>query len=398
MRVDRKIKIFIFMIILLLITMDNETYGSTSIAKGNPDAISHTYSTKYTDDMFKSTIMADLSHMGSQITTLMMAQAAIIGSFFDANAHVNGEMLVQEMHARAHNKYQPSRAFCRFGTNVKSLAASEEKADINRLIINSEILSRETANSVHLGANSGSSDSRAQLINFASRNCNIDDNGTLGLYPMCGDLITSNNRINKDVNYTKLIDTRPSLDVDFTDNNLTEDEKDIIVMGHLLYSHRLYPKPKKEALLPYSSRIANLNFRSVLAKNSVARDSFANIVGMKSAGSGSVSPYLKKIIQEMGLATEDEINKLFGAKPSYDAQMEVLTKKLYQNPNFYIGLIDKPANIDRQIVSMEAFASMQDRDIYEALLRREMLIAQILEVQLEKEQWKVINTQVNPAR
>jgi hypothetical protein len=64
--------------------------------------------------------------------------------------------------------------------------------------------------------------------------------------------------------------------------------------------------------------------------------------------------------------------------------MEVLTKKMYQNPTFYTNLIDKPANIKRMRAAMRAIKLMQDRDIASAIQRREMLMSMMLELRLRE--------------
>ena len=78
---------------------------------------------------------------------------------------------------------------------------------------------------------------------------------------------------------------------------------------------------------------------------------------------------------------------------SYDGIMEVLTKKIYQDPAFYINLYDNPENVMRQKASIKAIQLMQGWDIVKALHRREMLLAMILELKLRKQQRFVeINT------
>ena len=130
-----------------------------------------------------------------------------------------------------------------------------------------------------------------------------------------------------------------------------------------------------------------MDARRILAMHNVAHNSFANMIGMKSESQSAVDKpggvFMKALMREFGLVDAD-IDKLLGANPSYYAQMEVLTKKIYQHPNFYTNLYDKPANIDRIGVSMDAIKIMQNRDQYEASLRREMLTSLLVEEILAK--------------
>jgi hypothetical protein len=76
---------------------------------------------------------------------------------------------------------------------------------------------------------------------------------------------------------------------------------------------------------------------------------------------------------------------------SYYAQMEILSKKIFQRPEFYTNLYDKPANVSRKAASLQAIGMMLDRDIFETNLRTEMLISMLLELQVIKEQERFEN-------
>ena len=76
---------------------------------------------------------------------------------------------------------------------------------------------------------------------------------------------------------------------------------------------------------------------------------------------------------------------------SYDAQMEILAKKIYQNQNFYTNLLDKAANVKRIQASQQAIKLMQRRDLYESMVRRELLLSQMLE-QATREEAKSIRS------
>src|SRR5690606_4894496 len=107
---------------------------------------------------------------------------------------------------------------------------------------------------------------------------------------------------------------------------------------------------------------------------------------MRASGDEGSAPYTKALIKELGITSTDEIDKFLGEKPSYFAQMEVLTKKIYQNPTFYTELYDKPVNVERKGAAIEAISLMQDRDLYNSLLRSEAVLSVLLETMLIKEQ------------
>ena len=89
-------------------------------------------------------------------------------------------------------------------------------------------------------------------------------------------------------------------------------------------------------------------------------------------------------INESGL--EDTRNQI-----SYYAQMEMLAKRLYQRPEFYTGLYDKPANVKRISAAMQSIKLMMDRDIFESQLRSEAIMSMILELKVAEEQQNIEN-------
>ena len=82
---------------------------------------------------------------------------------------------------------------------------------------------------------------------------------------------------------------------------------------------------------------------------------------------------------------EEEVFEYIGERPSYYAQLELLAKKIYQNPDFYANLYDKPANVARKGVALKAIELMLDRAIYESQLRREMATSVLLATKLRYE-------------
>lgn len=88
-------------------------------------------------------------------------------------------------------------------------------------------------------------------------------------------------------------------------------------------------------------------------------------------------------VDPQDFTVEEQIDVILGERPSYYAQMEVLTKKIYQHPNFFTNLYDKPANVDRIGASLDAIHLMNQRDRFESMLRREMVSAILVEHELD---------------
>jgi hypothetical protein len=69
----------------------------------------------------------------------------------------------------------------------------------------------------------------------------------------------------------------------------------------------------------------------------------------------------------------------------------MLTKKVYQQPEFYTNLYDAPANVERKSAAIHAIKLIQDMDKFNSVLRSEQNLSVLLELYLEEMQTGVIN-------
>ena len=327
-----------------------------------------------------------LAETGSQTTAAAMNQVAAIGAMMDAENQMRAQRTLQELSAQAQKDYQPSTGMCTIGTNIQGLAASESLAQANSAVMNRWSLDRQTGAGMTGAAQGEPADRRNRLEQFKRRYCDSSDNNA-GMKSLCGDgspLSTAN----KDIDFGRTIDARTTLDIDFTDSTLTDDEQDVLALAGNLYTHRV-PFRIPENVFRTAAKTKILDLRSVIAKRSVAQSSFFTIAGMKSQGSGGASvAYMQPILAELGMKPQ-EISATLGPRPSYDAQMEFLTRKIYQRPGFFTDLYDKPANVLRKTVSMQAIGLMQDFDTLQSTLRTEAMLSLILELEVMKLQSEV---------
>ncbi len=354
------------------------------------------------DTFWHERILPALMLMAEQLTTLGMEQVEIIGTFLDAKQQLEVQRKFQTLTARAHKDYHPSEGMCTFGTTVRSLAASERKSNLSQIGVAQRMMQRQTLNGDVVSTETTDSDRRSRMSQFISTYCDPADNAN-GLTNLCGTPVPDPYRRNIDVDYTRNVESRLTLDLDLlpptsgTDANPSKDEADIFALSANLYAHKVPTRISPTLLGTRDGRFRKsalekyMDLRSVFAQRSVAQNSFAAITSMRAAGTEESAPYTKAIMRELGISTDDEINKLLGENPSYFAQMEVLTKKLYQNPIFYTELYDQPTNIRRKGAALQAIGLMQDRDLYNSLLRSEAVLSVLLENMLEDEQEEVVN-------
>ncbi len=347
-------------------------------------------------------VLAAMMLMAEQLTANAIQQVEIIGTFFDAKHQLETQRLFQTLTARAHKDYHPSEELCEIATASRSLANSERSSDLSLTVFAKRHVDRQLLSKDTLEANGIETDQRSRLVQFIKKFCNPNDNSR-NLDLLCKKGSVSPENRNRDINYTATLDRPLTLDIDIFNRDITDDEEAIFALNNNLIAHETMPVAEREKLMSrvddvpaYDSSAVNyLDSRALVAKRSVAANSLASITALKVAGDPQVEPFIYSIIKELSPDnfSLEEIQDLIGERPSYYAQMEILTKKLYQHPKFYAELYDKPANVLRKDVAIQAADLMQKRDIYRSFLRSEAVLATILETALIEEQEKVTSSE-----
>lgn len=334
-----------------------------------------------------------LKKFANEYNNVMWLDTVTFGGFLDGQNSVASTRALQESIADTLKNYTPSDQICKFGTLSRSLAASESKGKANQLVMAKRSINRQLGEKFTVAAEGEQNDRNSRLKQFQSDFCDKKDFGG-GMAALCMGT-TSDARLNADINYTRTVDTKNTLNVDFSDATATDDEKDILALANNLYAHNVFERVNSDALKNKSkldTQSTLLDQRAIVAKRSVAENSFNEMIGKKSGGGAKSRAYMVKALESLGLKTA-EAEKYLGDNPSYDAQMEVLTKKLYQDPAFYANLMDSSANVNRQYAALQAFGLMQKRDIFETVARSEMLMSLLLEMEIAKYQDNIQNRQ-----
>ena len=348
--------------------------------------------------------------MTEQLSAAVMQQTLSIGQFFDAKMQLEVQRTHQELKAEAVKDYHPSEQMCRMGSYVRSLARTEQKAMADHYALNDAMMERYKMQDNHDNSQAMAADSDifGRLKQFREIYCNPKDNNNALGY-MCehdqnkqitgdtniggtpgtatfGATTVVTTRFNKDVDYTRTMDYPQTLDMDMNDGTFADDEEDVLALAKNLY----WPTPMEygaEGKELSEQGTAYLDAQRVIALKNMAHNSYTNLASLKARAAtpaAGVEPgwtFMKTLMRDFGIG-DDEIEQLIGVEPSYWAQMEVLTKKIYQLPNFYTNLYDKPANVDRIDATLDAIKLMQMRDYYKSVQRREMLNSAMLETEL----------------
>lgn len=347
-------------------------------------------------DRVKAKYVGSLMSMTEQLSATAMYYTKIIGTFFDAKMQMQTQRQLQLMQAQAHKDYHPSEQMCVFGTFVKSVATVEEKARHERQAFNKIMMERYANADLPDGYQGDFVDLESRLKQFRSTYCDpTDHNNALGAFcehrDSGGALLIGGQdaeRLNRDVDYARLADSPMTLNVDFSDNVLSPEEEDIIALARNLYWQEILPIVKPGDLSSKTNELDSdyMEARRLMAMHNVSHNTLGHIMSMKAQAPEGIAAdsgwsFMKAFMREFGL-TDTQIADTLGERPSYYAQMDVLTKKMYQDPEFYINLYDKPVNVNRISASMDAIKLMQMRDWFHTAARREMLSSLLLESSL----------------
>lgn len=337
---------------------------------------------------FKHHILWGMMNMAEQLTTAGMQQVAAIGAFIDAKQQMETQRLLQELQAEALKRYTPDVAMCTIGTMTRALSPSQHAGEIVSFTVTEYVQDRQMQNKSVASSHGELADRASRLKSFQENFCNQKDNND-NLELLC-ETDAPERSVNADVNYTRTVSLPKTIDIDVTDGTVTTagapEEHAIFAMANNLFGQQLVKNITPGELDDEENRDIALDLRSLTAKRNVAATSFNAIVGMKARGtekSADMQKYLVKMMESMGV-DEDNTLALYGERPSYYAQMEILSKKMYQRPEFYTDLYGSPANVERKGATIEAIRLMQNMDMFKSQLRQEALLAIILEASLNE--------------
>jgi len=345
------------------------------------------------NSFYKCPVENNFKSLANEIRNVLYLKMAAFGSFLDASILNDSLREIQVSSAQSVQSYAPSDQICRFGTLSRSLSASDERVNLSRLVLSEIGLTKNLGTKSSISAAGRGQENDSRLKGFVDLFCDLNDNNN-GLNKLCQTAtIIKDIDLNKDVDYARLLGTGVTINADLTDTNATQDEKNLIALSHFLYGHR---QPLKRITITDINETKGsieqyTEYRSVVARRAAAQNSYNTLAAMKMAGSGASDQYLRATLNQIGLSGGDEL-KYLGAqntgypavKSSYNSQMNLLTRQVFQDPAFYANLMDSKANVKRTSASLQAIGLMQGRDTYRSMARSEMLINLLVELEARK--------------
>lgn len=351
-----------------------------------------------------------LKQFVNEIRNSTLVSIAARGAMMDGQALNLTLLSLQKQNVKSIEAQTTSDQICRFGTLSRSLANSDDRSRNVQLGLAAQMLQRETMRqglasgyAKEVGAQIGrTSDKERRFDQYKTLFCSPkDSNGTIdaNATPNPG-WCTANSDVNynRDINATGTLYNPLTLKLDFSaagNGTKTPDEEAIMALANNLFAHDLplnFSAGEFNSMVKDPGKISDaqkqklVDYRALIAKRTIAQNSFAALTAMKAEGGGQSASYMKDMLKNLGIADAGAQTKYLGDKPSYYAQMDFLTRKIYQSPDFYANLMESKDNVTRQQTAMEGISLMQDRDIYKSLQRSEMVLSSLLEMYLVQQQ------------
>jgi hypothetical protein len=332
----------------------------------------------------------------------MLLQAAAVGAILDGYVSVVFQREMQVLAAESAHRYTPSVSMCKYPSVGKSMARASFAARAQSQIFAKYMQDYDMKHADSAGAMLSNHRDADYIQKFRTRYCNAQQNGTDGLKKFCAGAGANKQHVNHDINFpyffstlqgnkVNLIDAADLTDAASNGNqSLSDGEVDLFLLTHNLFNSNIRQYPESIIKTTEGER-AITDLRSLQAIRNVAKNSFATLVGNRASGSSlGNNDQILQILQTVGATNVSENYGLSDkGGVSYDAIMEALTKKLYQDPAFYANLYDSPENVVRQKAAIKAIQLMQGWDVVKALHRREMLLSMLVEVKLRKKQRRI---------
>lgn len=342
--------------------------------------------------LWEDNILPAMMMMAEELSAVAMKQTEIVGMFFDAEQDQKAKQTLQRIQADIRADYQPTQGMCQFGSAVASLASSERRADFTAIALAQRSIDRQLGKANTVGIDGDLSDKRARLEQYKNRYCDPTDfDSAMGA--LCGDGASDPSRTNNDIDFSRVFANQSTLDVDYNNNDTTSGEEDLFALAATLYASDLPARMPPGTLEDFDNeatiseeQINYMNLRSIVAKRSVAENSFNALASKRSKGSANSNEMMNTILKEMGIEGSEDTQQMLRGAPSYNVQMDVMNNLIYQNQDFYTNLSGSALEGQRKQVAIQANRLAQLFDTLDSMWRNEMNLAVTVEMELMKMQ------------
>ncbi len=189
-------------------------------------------------------------------------------------------------------------------------------------------------------------------------------------------LVQGSDRVNRDLDVARSLLGRQTLDINFEDTTLTDDERDFLALKENLASSTAMDTSRMRDLAANDAMLTDVpELLSMTARRSIIDRTINTMAGMRARGSDVSAPEMQALLRQLGYGDDAPEMKDVAGQASYEAHMDILTRRVFQNPNMYVNLIANPVALRRILVAQNAVRNMQQFDMYATTTRSEDLTA-----------------------
>ncbi|MES2728916.1 MAG: hypothetical protein V4621_02305 [Pseudomonadota bacterium] len=333
---------------------------------------------------FADMITGAMKKQSQQLTQSQMQSSTASSAKTDALVANRQALDIGMAHSAVAQDLMPDVALCRDSSAVRTLVGVEAAAEGTQNTAANRMATYHSYTAGSTAARGEGWEKQARIATAVNRYIDPRDHGGavkgMGVTDQGGE-----KNLNADMDFAATLGQ--PMTVETTRGGMD----DVMALSKNLYGNDMFYDINPKRL---DSQLFDL--RQIQAKRNVLLNSFMAQVGLKAKGHTDVTPQTLAAFQKLGLP-QAVIDRDLKGRPSYYALMDVITKRQYQDANFYTNLIKNPAAQDRTSTTAAAFANMQMRDMTQSLQRQETLYAMLLELRLLKRQ-AVLGAQNDRAR
>ena len=375
------------LLILLLFPMVGVAQVSTAAIKR---IIEREFFVKTREDVILDDLSADnwtaaLMKMTEQISAGQTKQIETQASFTDSHNLNDVEIAANQQVADTVEEMRPSKGLCERQTAAAGLVSSDIKMKAA-----SENMSREKlSSSLNLPGTVGAPGPgvrqerrlrQVQTVYQSGDTMNGAVGEALGVTP------ADSTRLNADLFpgfYTKA--TYPN--VDFSDAETTDEETDLLAFQDNICQTTNLPNPPPVLLRDPQQQDVLRDINDMAAVQGLACYGVQSQAALYQEGSGESAEYIRAILAQSGVEDEEEIESIMGPndKPSFMAQMKVLTHYMNNGAGQAAENVSHPADLQRKVVLQDAANLMLKYETYKALKQTAANLVMINELDLRDE-------------
>lgn len=328
------------------------------------------------DNWWDEEFRPSLEDLGEHLNVQLIEHARIIGTFFDAQNQILVQKSLQEATLEAGRRYRPHDYGCVAGTVIGGLPRAAYATSAMRATLNIDNIAR-TFHNINSGNQfdfSQTQDVIWRWQEFVDHFCDPDQNlGKLpgsGTWPVPGGEECGNGgpggwtKKNGDIMVGETLLDNPTIETE-------EELRTAIVLARNLINPNLLNPIAEVGLRGSSGKTAFMERRSSEARRQVAQDAINSMIARRITGSEAAGE-VRDLMLQVGIP-QSQIPADWN--PSQYELMEVITKRRFWDPEYFVRLQTDPESVAREQAILSAFNLMQERENFELMEHIGLMLA-----------------------